>query len=215
MNGRHRTFVVFVIACAIVLGSAGAAFAASAFEQTYNAYRHSGRVPPCQFSVDTLKKAKSEVPPDIEQYAPDFPAALDAALQARALGACNPHPSSPTTSAATPAAPPTTPGGQPPATGSSAGGTPSPTPLPAGNASVVPTAAAASHSAGASSAPAPVIALAIVLVLMAMAALWWSLTTWRGLEPRWLVGARHAWSEAGYRASGTWAEFTDWVRFGR
>jgi hypothetical protein len=73
----------------------------------------------------------------------------------------------------------------------------------------------ASHAAGASSAPAPVIALAIVLVLMAMAALWWSLTTWRGLEPRWLVGARHAWSEAGYRASGTWAEFTDWVRLGR
>ena len=60
-----------------------------------------------------------------------------------------------------------------------------------------------------------VIPLAIVLVLMAMAALWWSLTTWRGLEPRWLLGVRHAWSEAGYRASGTWAEFTDWVRLGR
>src|SRR5258708_30713872 len=104
MNGRRRAFTVFVLACSVALGFAGAAFALTPFEQTYNAYRHSGRVPPCQFSVDTLRKAKSEVPPDIEQYAPDFPAALDAALQARALGACNKHASA-TTGATAPVAP--------------------------------------------------------------------------------------------------------------
>jgi hypothetical protein len=197
----------------VALGFAGTAFALTPFEQTYNAYRHSGRVPPCQFSVDTLQKAKSEVPPDIEQYAPDFPAALDAALQARALGACNKHATA-TTGATAPVAPSGS-GGQPPSSGSGTGTTPAPTPYPASNSTFVNNTAAASHAAGASSAPAPVIALAIVLVLMAMAALWWSLTTWRGLEPRWLLGARHAWSEAGYRASGTWAEFTDWVRLGR
>ena len=211
MNGRRSAFAAFVLAGAVALGLAGAALAATPFEQTYNAYRHSGRVPPCQFSVDTLQKAKAEVPPDIEQYAPDFPAALDAALQARALGACNKHPSA---AAAAPVAPSGT-GGQPPSAGSGSGTTPAPTPYPASNSKVIADTATATHAAGASSAPAPVIALAIVLVLMAMAALWWSLTTWRGLEPRWLVGARHAWSEAGYRASGTWAEFTDWVRLGR
>jgi hypothetical protein len=213
MNGRRGGFIVFLLACAVALVFAGVALAATPFEQTYNAYRHSGRVPPCQFSVDTLQKAKSEVPPDIEQYAPDFPAALDAALQARALGACNKHASAATGSTA-PVAPSGS-GGQPPSSGSGTGTTPAPTPYPANNSTLVANTAAASHAAGASSAPAPVIALAIVLVLMAMAALWWSLTTWRGLEPRWLVGARHAWSEAGYRASGTWAEFTDWVRLGR
>jgi hypothetical protein len=213
MNGRRSGFVAFVLACAVALGFAGAALAATPFEQTYNAYRHSGRVPPCQFSVDTLQKAKSEVPPDIEQYAPDFPAALDAALQARALGACNKHPSA-ATGAAVPVAPSGS-GGQPPSTGSGSGTTPAPTPYPSSGSTPVSNASLATHAAGASSAPAPVIALAIVLVLMAMAALWWSLTAWRGLEPRWLVGARHAWSEAGYRASGTWAEFTDWVRLGR
>jgi hypothetical protein len=30
-----------------------------------------------------------------------------------------------------------------------------------------------------------------------------------------LAGARHAWGEAAYRASGTWGDFLDWVRLGR
>jgi hypothetical protein len=36
-----------------------------------------------------------------------------------------------------------------------------------------------------------------------------------GLEPRWSLGMRHAFAEAGYRTAGVWAEFADWVRFGR
>jgi hypothetical protein len=36
-----------------------------------------------------------------------------------------------------------------------------------------------------------------------------------GLEPRWSLGVRHAFGEAGYRTAGVWAEFTDWVRLGR
>lgn len=213
MNGRRNCLVTLAVACLAALLFAASALAASPFEQTYNAYRKHGSVPPCQFSVDTLKKAKAEVPPDIEQYAPDFPAALDAALQARASGACSPHPSAPAATA-TPAAPGSG-GGPPPSAGSGAPtATPAPTPLAPSSATPISGVATASHS-GATSAPAPVIALAIVLVLMAMAALWWSLTTWRGLEPGWLAGARHAWGEAGYRASATWAEFTDWLRLGR
>ncbi len=30
-----------------------------------------------------------------------------------------------------------------------------------------------------------------------------------------LAGPRHAWGEATYRASATWADFVDWIRLGR
>ena len=223
MHGRRPAFLKVIAGCILAFGvPAAVAVAATPFEQTYNAYRHAGKVPPCQFSPATLQKAKSQVPPDIEQYAPDFPAALDAALQAQALGACGKKTAATATGAtstgtagapATPTVPPAS-GAAAPA-GANATATPAPTPLPVSTATTIVALAAAKHGAGASSAPAPVIALAIVLIALALAALWWSLTAWRGLEPRWLVGARHAWSEAGYRAAGTWAEFTDWVRLGR
>ena len=38
---------------------------------------------------------------------------------------------------------------------------------------------------------------------------------WRAWEPAWTGRLRHAAGEAGWRASSTWAEFTDFVRFGR
>ena len=50
---------------------------------------------------------------------------------------------------------------------------------------------------------------------MMLAALLYGLARWWAWEPRWLVRARHAGAEAGWRASGSWAEFMDWVRMGR
>jgi len=38
---------------------------------------------------------------------------------------------------------------------------------------------------------------------------------WRAWEPAWADRLRHAAGEAGWRASSTWAEFTDFVRYGR
>ena len=216
MFRRRPAFLSLIVACALTLGPTATAVATSAFEQTYNAYRSSGRVAPCRFSAATLQKAKSEVPPDIEQYAPDFPAALDAALQARALGACGKKGATAAAPAAgaTPPSTPAGPGGSANAP-TSASATPAPTALPGASAATIAATAAAKRGAGASTAPAPVIALAVILAALALAALAWMLTAWRGLEPVWLTGTRHAWSEAGYRASGTWAEFTDWLRLGR
>ena len=34
------------------------------------------------------------------------------------------------------------------------------------------------------------------------------------VEPRWWLSFQHTTAEAGYRASSTWAEFTDWARLG-
>ena len=56
-----------------------------------------------------------------------------------------------------------------------------------------------------------VIAGAIVLALLVA----WAVARWWAWEPRWLVRWRHAGAEAGWRASGSWAEFMDWVRLGR
>jgi hypothetical protein len=43
----------------------------------------------------------------------------------------------------------------------------------------------------------------------------WGLARRRAFEPRWWLSLRHAMAEAGFHASATWAEFTDWVRLGR
>jgi hypothetical protein len=42
-----------------------------------------------------------------------------------------------------------------------------------------------------------------------------ALTTWSAREPEWLLRSRHATGEAGWRISGTWAEFRDFLRLGR
>jgi hypothetical protein len=55
-----------------------------------------------------------------------------------------------------------------------------------------------------------------VLALLALAALALAgavrVLAW---EPAWLLRARHASAEAGWRAGNTWSEFSDWVRLGR
>jgi len=59
------------------------------------------------------------------------------------------------------------------------------------------------------------IAIAALAALVALACLAWGVARWRALEPRWTLFLRHAVTEASFRASATWAEFTDWVRLGR
>jgi hypothetical protein len=72
--------------------------------------------------------------------------------------------------------------------------------------------AAAAHSAGGLSTGAIVIAaVAAVVVLCCLS---WGLARRRAYEPEWWLVMRHAVAEAGFRASATWAEFTDWLRLG-
>jgi hypothetical protein len=56
--------------------------------------------------------------------------------------------------------------------------------------------------------------LAIVGALLALACLAWAIVRWRALEPRWSTALMHSLREATYRASATWAEFSDWARIG-
>jgi hypothetical protein len=86
---------------------------------------------------------------------------------------------------------------------------------PAAADNAIPTAAATTRTSGASDAPAPLLVLAIFTGLLALAAAAWGAARWWAWDPPWMVRARHAGAEAGWRASAMWSEFTDWVRLGR
>jgi hypothetical protein len=217
---RTGTLIVVLLALLAVAPAAQA----NAFKDIFGAYRKSGTVDACKWSAKQLADAKAQVPNDIDQYAPDFPNALDDALQKRASGACSKTAAAaPATStpAGSPPASPTATTGVPPGTTPAAPGASAPAPQPAPTSKPAPAVAdnailAASKSRSSDAGiPAPLVALAVIGALMALAALLYALARWWAWEPRWLVRWRHAGAEAGWRASGSWAEFMDWVRLGR
>jgi hypothetical protein len=205
--------------------AAPAAAQADAFTDVFADYQKDGRIDPCAHSQADLRAARGKIPNDIEQYAPDFPAALDEAAEDRARSAC------PSAGAAAGA---TTTTGAPAATAQDApaeAGTPSAeltapaTTVPAPPGSVQPVAVAAdgaivnaasrTPARGAADAPAPLIALGVVGGLLLLGLLLWGLARFLAWDPAWLAGARHAVQEAGWRAGGLWDDFTDWLRPGR
>src|SRR3954447_23980324 len=97
-----RALIVIVAALAV---SAPSAYA-DAFDTIFKDFKSDGQIDPCKYSAAELQKAKKNVPPDIEQYAPDFPDALQAAIEARAKGSCNKKQGTPAAPAAAPAATP-------------------------------------------------------------------------------------------------------------
>jgi hypothetical protein len=199
---------------ALLLGGlviAAPASASSAFQTLFNAYRNTGTIATCKYSASELQSAESEVPPDVAQYSPDFPAALQAALQARARGVCggagNSAAPAPKISSATPKAP------APP---SPPGVTPSPTPSAPAGASVIAAAAAAAPTGGGSgTGQVALIVVAALMACLAAAAVWWTVGVLRGREPAWMGSAGHALGEVRLRAGGALREFADWIRLGR
>jgi hypothetical protein len=67
----------------------------------------------------------------------------------------------------------------------------------------------------ATDAPFPLLALAALAALLALGTALVGVARWAAWEPVWADRFSHAAGEAGWRASSTWAEFTDFVRFGR
>jgi hypothetical protein len=216
-----RTLAAAALTLAAALSWTAVAHA-SAFGDTFNDYRAHGKVNPCKFSAHELKQAKKQVPPDIDQYAPDFPAALDAALQAQARGACggggsNGKGGTSNASSGVAGAAGTSGGASPPAAGGSATSSPGSTPAPHQGSSSpldvsVRNTSRLTH--GSSDPPAPVIVIALIAAALVIPALVWSLVRWAGWQPGWVPGARHTLAEASWRTGNGWAEFADWMRFG-
>jgi hypothetical protein len=215
---RTGTLVVLLALLAIA-----PAAQANAFKDIFGAYKKSGQVDACKWSARQLADAKDQVPNDIEQYAPDFPNALNDAIQKRAAGGCAksaaPAPATTSTPGAPPAQPTATTGVPPGTTPAAPASSQAPQPTPTSNPSpaIADKAVLAASKSRSSDAgvPAPLVALAVIGGLLALAALLYLVARWWAWEPDWLVRARHAGAEASWRASGSWAEFMDWLRIGR
>jgi hypothetical protein len=235
---RIRTTLPALVLVLAFAGTAPVASAANTFQKIFFEYQGTGTVNGCKWSAKQLADAKKQVPNDFEQYAPDFEAALDAAIEKRASGACRkgagktqqqgtPAPVAPGTGG-TPAAPggssqgsgkgstktQTTPAA-PAGTQTTPAPAATPQPAPAAADDAIPAAATTARDGGASDAPVPLVLLAILAALLAPAAAMFAAARWWAWEPGWMVRARHAGSEAGWRTSATWAEFTDWLKLGR
>lgn len=220
-----RAILIIVAALAVVVPSAHAA----GFDTIFKDFKADGQINPCKYSAAELQKAKKQVPPDIEQYAPDFPDALQAAIEARAKGQCDKKaaavvPAAASTPAATPpaAAPPAAGAAAPAAATTAAAPAQPPAPTPAAGApagaptdSAIVNAAKTSGNGGGGSTPAPLVGLAALLAMALVAGLLWALARFGPWEPTWALRLRHATGEAGWRAGATWADFTDWLRLGR
>jgi cobalamin biosynthesis Mg chelatase CobN len=201
-----------------------AAAQADAFTDVFTDYQKDGRIDACAHSQADLRAAKGRIPNDIEQYSPDFPDALDGAIEDRARSAC-PSPAAAaakTTAAPATTTPPTATVPDPVATTELAA--PATTvPQPPGAAQPSRAAAdgaivnAASRTAdrGADEVPAPLVVLAVVGALVLLGLLVWGLARFFAWDPAWMAGSRHAIAEAGWRAGGLWDDFTDWLRPGR
>jgi hypothetical protein len=208
------------VAALIALSAPSAALAGSAFDQVFkNFEQNGGAINPCTLSDATLNAALHQIPNDLQQYAPDIQRAIRQALAARAGGACN-H-----VTQAAPVTPPaiTTTTITPPPAGGLA---PKPTyrvqvpPAPPGSVkqttdtgTVYPAETVGAHTS--SGPPAMLVILGALALALALLASTLFGARALGLEPRWTLGLRHAFAEAGYRTAGVWAEFADWVRFGR
>jgi hypothetical protein len=215
---RRTLPILIALALSLVLAAPASA---DLFTDVVNDYIKDSRLNVCQYTQDQLKKIKDAVPVDQNAYTPEFIAAVDDAIARRAEGACNKKKvtealTAPVTSGGPPA-------GRPPAAKAAPGQpavtqpppTPTAEPSPAPGVATDAIAVAARSTASGGDAPFPVLALAILAGLLALGGLLFGLVRWRAWEPDWAQRVRHATGEAGWRAASTWAEFTDFVRFGR
>lgn len=218
-----RRIVLFLIACAASLVCAATA-QANLLDVIAQDYADDQQINPCKYTEKDLRALKDLVPNDVEAYDAGFSAALDDALARRAEGACKKG-GEPKSTVAPPAggtAPPPARGTPPAGATPGAPAVAQPPPKPAAEPTAAPDIAvrntigvAARTSDPATDAPFPIIALAVLAGLGALGMLLFGLVRWRAWEPAWADRFRHAAGEAGWRASSTWSEFTDFVRFGR
>jgi hypothetical protein len=225
-----RRALPFLTALALSLLVAAPA-SATLLDDLLDDYVADQRLDACAYTEKQLKQLKNLIPVDLNAYSADFVAAVDDALARRAEGSCNTSKAPAQTSAPAPTSSGGGAPGAPPAGGGSSG-TPLPTaPMP-GVAQPPPTpgaqpiaapavtatdaiATAARTTDPATDAPFPVLALALLTALMALGGLLAGAARWLAWEPDWADRMRHAAGEAGWRASSTWAEFSDFVRLGR
>jgi hypothetical protein len=239
MTSRARILRVLALAFALVLLPGAAARADRAtFDRVSAAYAsNAGQLEPCWFSQADLQSALDGIPRSFESVVPDLRRAIEDGITAHRNGDCRgiaptggpaasttaapptataPPATTPSTSATAPSTPAsTTPqagGAAPPAGGTT---TPGATPPAAVNPQLPTTTPGVQPPATKRSTRPLLIGLAALGVLLVIALLVWLWARLRGWDSELGARTRHAWSEAAFRVSATWAEFTDWLRLGR
>jgi cell division septation protein DedD len=207
---RHRLRPLPLVVLVLLLVPAAAAHANAAYDRVATAYAESGgHLEPCAFSAAQLEAALAGIPPQIANVVPDLRAAVRNAIRAQAHGACKGKAIGSGGAGAPPAGvvtTPTTPGATTQAQTAPAPATATPAPQ-----TQQPAAASVHHR----DRTALLIAAVVLGALLLLALLLWAWARVRGWEATWAARQRHAWGEAGFRVTSTWAEFADWLRLGR
>jgi len=229
MSSRARILRLLALAALLTAAPASPARAAQSYtpSEAYAvvaaAYAQGGsRLDPCAFTTAELEAALRGIPPAFRTTVPALRRAIQDAIATHKRGACKGiRPTEAATGGAapgtvppvttTPSVPATTPAATAPSTVTTPGATTTstvPAPAPASTTPARPPAS------GGDRTPLVVALIAAGALLLAALALW-GLARSRGWDPPWVARARHAWGEAGFRTTSTWAEFTDWLRLGR
>lgn len=212
-----RTRVLIVVAGALfALSAAPATGQMSVAVKVFEDFVADGKIDPCKHSSESLRDVQRNIPPDIEQYAPEYPAAVAAALEARARGDCagtKPEPVAPVASPTPTPDPTPVPTAVPTKTVVDEPPTPevAPTAAPADAARPDAALQRAATARPANGAPAPVLLLALLGALL-LAATAFALAARRS---GWAEGTAHSWREASWRAGAVWDDFRDWLRLGK
>jgi cobalamin biosynthesis Mg chelatase CobN len=93
--------------------------------------------------------------------------------------------------------------------------TPAPAPAPQAAPGTDQAVSSAARANQGRSTPAAVVALVVGVAALLLLLGLWALARWTAFEPPWVPRWRHAAAEAGWRSSLAWADFRDWLRFGR
>src|SRR5881409_2623429 len=88
------------VAAAAAFVALAAPASANEFQTLYNDFKGDGSIDPCRYSSGELQQGASQIPPDIEQYAPSFADQLAAARHRQAGGRCGAAGSAPAERAA-------------------------------------------------------------------------------------------------------------------
>jgi hypothetical protein len=197
------------------------------YTRVASAYATSGgHLDPCAFTRAQLERALKGIPKSIASVVPDLRKAIRDGIAAHERGDCKGRKPNPTAGAGGATggvgAPPETTTSTTPTTPPPAATAPSTATTPAQPGAVPPTTTTPTTSAGQATragghrdrTPLAIAAIAIGALLLALLALW-ALARARGWDSPRAARLRHAWGEAGYRTTGVWAEFADWLRLGR
>jgi outer membrane biosynthesis protein TonB len=211
-------------------------------KRVYRDYRQDGKIDNCKHSRKALKRTLQSISDEFDADFPDFREAVKAAIKDWDKQRCEEQNAAPTPTptpvpTSTPAPVPTTAPAPPPPPPPSSGSlaptkTPKPSktpkppsesditpPAPTATPTPVPTATPPAEAQLAVTRPHPEDANLTVPIVLLLAALLGLLAAGGSAiyahRTGRLAGWGHAWREAGYRATGAWGDFSDWLRLGR